>query len=46
MQSSPNQCDAHHVEQWERGGLTNLENLQLLCWHHHRQRHDAQDRAA
>ncbi|MDQ1435119.1 MAG: hypothetical protein QOF59_1935 [Actinomycetota bacterium] len=44
----PEHCDAHHVQHWEHGGSTNLENLQLLCWHHHRQRHrhDAQARAA
>jgi hypothetical protein len=41
-------CEAHHVVHWSRGGPTDLENLQLLCWQHHRQRHnhDAQARAA
>jgi hypothetical protein len=40
----PRACQAHHIVHWTRGGLTNLENLQLLCWHHHRLRHiqDAQ----
>ena len=41
-------CEAHHIVHWTRGGPTNLENLQLLCWNHHRYRHtnDAQARAA
>jgi hypothetical protein len=44
----PEACQAHHIVHWTRGGPTNLENLQLLCWHHHRHRHihDAQARAA
>jgi hypothetical protein len=44
----PEACHAHHIVHWTRGGPTNLENLQLLCWHHHRHRHmhDAQARAA
>jgi 5-methylcytosine-specific restriction endonuclease McrA len=44
----PEACQAHHIVHWTRGGPTNLENLQLLCWHHHRRRHihDAQARAA
>jgi 5-methylcytosine-specific restriction endonuclease McrA len=44
----PSYCQAHHVEHWARGGRTRLENLQLLCWQHHRDqhRHDAQARAA
>jgi Domain of unknown function (DUF222)/HNH endonuclease len=35
----PERCDAHHREHWSRGGPTNLDNLELLCRHHHRQRH-------
>ena len=44
----PDSCEAHHIVHWSRGGPTNLENLQLLCWNHHRYRHnhDAQARAA
>lgn len=44
----PSHCDAHHVDHWEHGGSTDLDNLLMLCWHHHRQRHrhDAQARAA
>jgi 5-methylcytosine-specific restriction endonuclease McrA len=39
-------CEAHHIWYWSRGGPTNLENLRLLCWFHHRQQHqhDAQPR--
>ncbi len=29
-------CDAHHLRHWSRGGRTNLDNLVLLCRHHHR----------
>ena len=28
-------CEGHHVAHWIDGGPTNLENLVLLCWHHH-----------
>jgi len=40
----PGMCEAHHVWHWEHGGPTNLANLKLLCWYHHRQQHinDAQ----
>jgi hypothetical protein len=43
----PDQCQPHHIWHWTRGGPTDLENLQLLCWHHHRQHHieDARSRA-
>jgi hypothetical protein len=44
----PERCEAHHRIHWTRGGTTDLHNLQLLCWHHHRQthNHDAHARAA
>ena len=35
----PGFCEAHHISHWERGGPTNLGNLRLLCWHHHRRQH-------
>jgi Domain of unknown function (DUF222)/HNH endonuclease len=35
----PGWCEAHHIWHWEHGGPTNLANLELLCWQHHRQRH-------
>ncbi len=28
-------CDAHHVNHFEDGGPTDLNNLALLCRHHH-----------
>jgi len=31
----PEWCDAHHLEHWVAGGETNLDNLALLCRHHH-----------
>jgi hypothetical protein len=43
----PSDCQAHHIRHWTHGGPTDLENLKLLCWYHHRQQHihDAQTRA-
>ncbi len=35
----PGWCEAHHVQWWTRGGSTCLDNLVLLCHHHHRERH-------
>jgi uncharacterized protein YciI len=32
--------DAHHIKHWSHGGETNLENLVLLCRHHHRLLHE------
>ena len=29
-------CDAHHITHWADGGPTDLDNLVLLCGHHHR----------
>ncbi|MBN9737960.1 HNH endonuclease [Pseudonocardia sp. P1] len=31
----PQWCSAHHVEHWADGGPTDLDNLVLLCGHHH-----------
>jgi hypothetical protein len=44
---SPEYCEAHHIWFWEFGGPTNLENLRLLCWYHHKELHihDARARA-
>ena len=33
-------CDAHHVRHWADGGRTRLDNLVLLCRHHHRAVHE------
>ncbi|MFD6857211.1 DUF222 domain-containing protein [Rhodococcus sp. NPDC060090] len=35
----PAWTDAHHVEHWADGGNTDLDNLVLLCGHHHRLMH-------
>jgi hypothetical protein len=37
----PLMCHAHHVVHWIRGGKTRLDNLVLLCGHHHRVVHDS-----
>ena len=31
----PSRCDAHHIKHWANGGLTNADNLALLCHRHH-----------
>jgi hypothetical protein len=31
--------DAHHIVHWAEGGETSLDNLVILCRHHHRQLH-------
>ncbi|EOM77033.1 HNH endonuclease [Rhodococcus rhodnii] len=35
-------CDAHHVIHWADGGSTDLDNLVLLCGHHHRHLHHSE----
>lgn len=32
--------DAHHIRHWAHGGKTSLDNLALLCRHHHRLVHE------
>ncbi len=32
----PLMCQAHHLTHWTSGGDTSLDNLALLCGHHHR----------
>jgi hypothetical protein len=36
----PGWTDAHHVIPWRTGGHTDLDNLILLCRHHHRLVHE------
>lgn len=36
----PGTPDAHHIESWIDGGATSLENLVMLCGHHHRAVHN------
>jgi hypothetical protein len=33
-------ADAHHIRHWADGGPTSMDNLVLLCGHHHRVSHD------
>jgi hypothetical protein len=30
-------CQAHHITDWAEGGPSDIDNLALLCWTHHRQ---------
>ena len=30
-------CQSHHVLDWSAGGPSDIDNLTLLCWTHHRQ---------
>jgi hypothetical protein len=30
-------CQTHHLQEWSEGGTTDLANMALLCWAHHRQ---------
>jgi hypothetical protein len=32
----PRHCQAHHIQEWQRGGKTAVENLALHCPRHHR----------
>ena len=34
----PGTSEAHHVTGWADGGATSLDNLVMLCGHHHRTR--------
>ncbi len=31
----PSHCEGHHLQRWTQGGLTNIDQGALLCWHHH-----------
>ena len=33
-------CDAHHIRHWADGGSMELDNMLLLCRHHHRSVHE------
>ena len=35
-------CQAHHIHEWERGGVTDLDNLIPLCNQHHHRVHEGQ----
>ncbi len=36
----PRYCDGHHLKHWSDGGNTSLDNLVLLCRHHHSVLHE------
>ena len=38
-------CEAHHLDPWEHGGRTDLDDGVLLCGHHHHRAHDTGYRA-
>jgi hypothetical protein len=38
----PNWTDAHHIQEWQHGGHTALDNLVLLCRRHHSLIHRSQ----
>jgi hypothetical protein len=38
--SSHKFCDGHHIKHWADGGETSLDNLVLLCRHHHHLVHE------
>jgi hypothetical protein len=40
----PGWCEAHHLRHWLHGGPTDLDNLALLCWAHHRAVHEGGQR--
>ncbi len=31
----PSHCEGHHLLRWTLGGVTNIDQGALLCWHHH-----------
>ena len=35
----PRHCQGHHIRHWAEGGPTELNNLVLMCAHHHRLLH-------
>lgn len=37
----PRHCEVHHLKHWADGGGTDLGNLLMLCWTHHRMIHHA-----
>jgi hypothetical protein len=39
-EAPPEWCDAHHLLPWDDGGVTLLENMALLCKHHHHLVHE------
>ena len=40
--ASPHFCHAHHIVPWQNGGLTDIDNLVLVCLQDHNKIHDRQ----
>lgn len=38
--SGVDRCEAHHVQEYSRGGVTTLENAAMVCRHHHHLVHE------
>ena len=38
--AAPDECEAHHILPWRRGGPTQIDNLVLVCWYCHDRIHD------
>jgi hypothetical protein len=36
-------CEIHHEQHWGRGGHTEVTNLRLICWYHHKRTHASAD---
>jgi hypothetical protein len=40
----PSWCEVHHIDEWSKGGHTDVDTGVLLCAHHHRWLHDTNGR--
>ncbi|MCZ9293823.1 HNH endonuclease signature motif containing protein [Corynebacterium meitnerae] len=38
-------CEVHHIKAWSQGGLTNMDNLAMLCRYHNRTNDDDPERS-
>ena len=38
-------CQVHHIKAWSQGGLTNMDNLAMLCRYHNRTNDDDPERS-
>ena len=38
-------CQVHHIKAWSKGGLTNMDNLAMLCRYHNRTNDDDPERS-
>ncbi|WP_051342311.1 HNH endonuclease signature motif containing protein [Pseudonocardia spinosispora] len=37
----PHHCEIHHLTPWAHGGRTDIDNLAMFCWQHHRMIHES-----